>query len=75
LTDAGTPGISDPAVEVVRLWHQANLPVSTLPGATALIPAIVNSGLVSKEFLFLGFYPPKKVDKKFGKKFNQLNTQ
>jgi len=60
LTDAGTPGISDPAVEVVRLWHQANLPVSTLPGATALIPAIVNSGLISKEFLFLGFLPTKK---------------
>jgi 16S rRNA (cytidine1402-2'-O)-methyltransferase len=60
LSDAGTPGISDPAVEVVRLWHQANLPVSTLPGATALIPAIVNSGLVSKEFLFLGFLPTKK---------------
>jgi len=60
LTDAGTPGISDPAIEVVRLWYKANLPVSTLPGATALIPAIVNSGLVTKEFLFLGFLPIKK---------------
>ncbi len=60
VSDAGTPGISDPAVEVVRMWHKANLPVSTLPGATALIPAIVNSGLVSKEFLFFGFLPVKK---------------
>jgi len=73
LTDAGTPGISDPAVEVVRLWHQANLPVSTLPGATALIPAIVNSGLVSKEFLFLGFLPTKKGRQKIWQEIQSAN--
>ena len=60
VSDAGTPGISDPAYEVLKIAQRLNLNYTTLPGATALIPAVVNSNLVNKEFLFLGFLPLKK---------------
>ena len=60
ITDAGTPGISDPGFFLARACHQANIPVSCLPGATALIPAIVASGLTSDKFFFEGFLPHKK---------------
>ncbi len=60
VSDAGTPGISDPAYEVLKIAHNLGLNYTTLPGATALIPAVVNSNLVNKEFLFLGFLPIKK---------------
>jgi 16S rRNA (cytidine1402-2'-O)-methyltransferase len=60
VTDAGTPGISDPAFEIIQLLQQLNLDYTVLPGATACIPAIVASNLVSKEFTFLGFLPLKK---------------
>jgi 16S rRNA C1402 (ribose-2'-O) methylase RsmI len=60
VTDAGTPGISDPAFEIVELLQELNIDYTVLPGATACIPAIVNSNLVSKDFLFLGFLPLKK---------------
>ena len=60
VSDAGTPGISDPAFEVLQIVIEIGLGYTTLPGATAVIPAIVNSNLVSKEFLFLGFLPIKK---------------
>jgi 16S rRNA (cytidine1402-2'-O)-methyltransferase len=60
VTDAGTPGISDPAFEIIRLLKELNLDYTVLPGATACIPAIVSSNLVSKEFVFLGFLPLKK---------------
>jgi 16S rRNA (cytidine1402-2'-O)-methyltransferase len=60
VTDAGTPGISDPAFEIIQLLQQLNLDYTVLPGATACIPAIVTSNLVSKEFTFLGFLPLKK---------------
>lgn len=59
LTDSGTPGISDPAFETIQLAQELDAPYSTLPGPTALIPAVVNSGLISKEFHFLGFLPIK----------------
>ncbi len=60
MTDSGTPGISDPAFEVVKLAQELGLKYSTLPGPTALIPAVVNSGLVFKSFWFVGFLPLKK---------------
>jgi 16S rRNA (cytidine1402-2'-O)-methyltransferase len=60
LTDAGTPGISDPAFLLVRACVEANLSVETLPGATAFVPALVNSGLPTNSFCFEGFFPIKK---------------
>ncbi len=60
VSDAGTPGISDPAFEVLQLAQELNINYTTLPGATALIPAVVNSNLINKDFLFLGFLPLKK---------------
>jgi 16S rRNA (cytidine1402-2'-O)-methyltransferase len=60
VSDAGTPGISDPAFEVLKVAQNLNIDYTTLPGATAAIPAAVNSNLITKEFLFLGFIPLKK---------------
>lgn len=60
ITDAGTPGISDPGFLLVRECVKQNVDIQCLPGATALIPAIVNSGLPNDKFTFEGFLPPKK---------------
>lgn len=60
LTDAGTPGISDPAFLLVRECAKRNIKVECLPGATAFVPALVNSGLPINRFCFEGFLPPKK---------------
>jgi 16S rRNA (cytidine1402-2'-O)-methyltransferase len=60
VTDAGTPGISDPAFLLVRACAKAGVKVETLPGATAFVPALVNSGLPANRFLFEGFLPLKK---------------
>jgi 16S rRNA (cytidine1402-2'-O)-methyltransferase len=60
ISDAGTPGISDPGFLLVRSCVEKEIPVETLPGATALIPALVNSGLPCERFCFEGFLPPKK---------------
>ncbi len=60
ITDAGTPGISDPAFLLVRACVQNEVPVETLPGATAFVPALVNSGLPTNRFVFEGFLPQKK---------------
>lgn len=60
VTDAGTPGISDPGFLLVRDAVANNIEIETLPGATAFIPAIVNSGLPCERFIFEGFLPPKK---------------
>lgn len=60
VTDAGTPGISDPAFLLVRECIRNDIKVECLPGATAFVPALVNSGLPINRFVFEGFLPPKK---------------
>ena len=60
ISDAGTPSISDPGFLIVRESIKNNIEINCLPGATALIPAIVNSGLSSERFVFEGFLPSKK---------------
>ena len=60
ITDAGTPGISDPAFLLVRACLENKLKVQTLPGATAFVPALINSGLPTNQFIFIGFLPLKK---------------
>jgi len=60
LTDAGTPGISDPAFLLVRECVKNSIRVECLPGATAFVPALVNSGLPMNSFCFEGFLPLKK---------------
>ena len=60
ITDAGTPGISDPAFLLVRECLKSNIKVECLPGATAFVPALVNSGLPINRFVFEGFLPQKK---------------
>jgi 16S rRNA (cytidine1402-2'-O)-methyltransferase len=60
VTDAGSPGISDPAFLLVRECIKNNVKVESLPGATAFVPALTNSGLTTNRFAFEGFLPLKK---------------
>ncbi len=60
VTDAGTPGISDPAFLLIRECIKNDIRTECLPGATAFVPALVNSGIPSNRFLFEGFLPLKK---------------
>ena len=64
ISDAGTPGISDPGFLLVRACLEQDISVECLPGATALIPALVNSGLPTDRFVFEGFLPAKKGHQK-----------
>lgn len=69
VSDAGTPGISDPGFLLVRECLSQNIEIECLPGPTALIPALVNSGFPSEQFCFEGFLPHKKGRQK---RLNQL---
>ena len=60
ISDAGTPAISDPGFLLTRSCIEADVPVECLPGATAFVPALVNSGLPNDKFVFEGFLPVKK---------------
>ncbi len=60
VSDAGTPAISDPGYLLVRACIQAGITVECLPGPTAFVPALVNSGIASDHFIFEGFLPHKK---------------
>ena len=60
VTDAGTPGISDPAFLLIRECIKAGVKIECLPGPTAFVPALVNSGIPSNRFVFEGFLPLKK---------------
>lgn len=68
ITDAGTPGISDPAFLLVRECIKNDIKVECLPGATAFVPALVNSGLPMNSFCFEGFLPLKKGRQTFFKR-------
>lgn len=71
LTDAGTPGISDPAFLLVRECVRNDIRVECLPGATAFVPALVNSGLPIQRFCFEGFLPLKKGRQTLFKKLSE----
>jgi 16S rRNA (cytidine1402-2'-O)-methyltransferase len=72
ITDAGTPGISDPGFLLVRECIKNDIAVECLPGATAFVPALVNSGLPSDKFFFEGFLPHKKGRQTRLKELSQL---
>jgi len=69
LTDAGTPGISDPAFLLIRECIKVGVQVECLPGATAFVPALINSGLPTNSFVFEGFLPLKKGRQTLLRKF------
>ncbi|HEX4374611.1 MAG TPA: 16S rRNA (cytidine(1402)-2'-O)-methyltransferase [Puia sp.] len=71
LTDAGTPGISDPAFLLIRECIKVDVKVECLPGATAFVPALINSGLPTNRFAFEGFLPLKKGRQSLLKKLSE----
>jgi 16S rRNA (cytidine1402-2'-O)-methyltransferase len=73
ITDAGTPGISDPAFLIIRECIKVGIKVECLPGATAFVPALINSGIPSNRFVFEGFLPVKKGRQSLLKKLADEN--
>jgi 16S rRNA (cytidine1402-2'-O)-methyltransferase len=71
VTDAGTPGISDPGYLLVKTCIERGVEVETLPGSTAFVPALVNSGLPCDKFIFEGFLPQKKGRQKLLKQLSE----
>jgi 16S rRNA (cytidine1402-2'-O)-methyltransferase len=69
ISDAGSPGLSDPGNHLINECYAGNLKVIPLPGANALIPAVTASGLIKNEFLFAGFLPNQKGRKKLLSKY------
>ena len=63
ITDAGTPGISDPGEELVKMCYEAGIPVTSLPGAAACITALTLSGLSTRRFAFAAFLPTEKKER------------
>ena len=63
VSDAGTPGISDPGEEIVKEAIKNNIEIVPIPGACAMISALISSGLDTKQFMFIGFLPVNKKDK------------
>jgi 16S rRNA (cytidine1402-2'-O)-methyltransferase len=75
ISDAGTPGISDPGFLLVRACVDAGIEIQTLPGATAFVPALVNSGIPCDTFVFIGFLPHQKGrQKKLRELVNETRT-
>lgn len=74
ISDAGTPSISDPGFLITRACIENNLIVQTLPGATAFVPALVNSGFPTDKFCFWGFIPHKKGKQTFIKSIEELDS-
>lgn len=72
ITDAGTPGISDPGFLLVRACIEEEISIESLPGPTAFVPALVNSGLPCEKFVFEGFLPQKKGRQK---RFTELASE
>ena len=72
ISDAGTPGISDPGFSLVRVCVEKDIEVECLPGPTALIPALINSGFPCEKFSFEGFLPAKKGRTK---RLKEISTQ
>jgi 16S rRNA (cytidine1402-2'-O)-methyltransferase len=64
VSDAGTPGISDPGEEIVRKAVVNNIDIITIPGACALVSGLIASGIDTKEFMFIGFLPTNKKEKR-----------
>lgn len=73
ITDAGTPGISDPGEDLVRLCHEAGIGVTSLPGACACVTALTLSGLPTRRFCFEAFLPQEKKEKQ--KLLEELKTE
>ena len=74
VSDAGTPGISDPGFLLSRACRENGIEIETLPGATAFVPALINSGLPCERFFFEGFLPVKKGHSTRLKELSQLNV-
>ncbi|MBC8215468.1 MAG: 16S rRNA (cytidine(1402)-2'-O)-methyltransferase [Candidatus Marinimicrobia bacterium] len=72
VTDAGTPGVSDPAYKLIRAAIDINAKIESIPGPSAVLAALVSSGLPTDRFLFEGFLPPKKGRRK---RFSDLKNE